>query len=73
MQTNDLATVDWIADPAHRFRRGPAHKITLDEHAPRRDLLTVRVKNFAGNRFPAMNDVIVKCLEEYEAEQGSGQ
>ena len=72
MQTNDLATVDWIADPAHRFRRGPAHKIAPDEHTPRRDLLTVRVKNYAGNRFPAMNDVIVKCLEEYEAEQNGG-
>ncbi len=26
------------------------------------------VKNFAENEFPAMNDVIVNCLEEYEAE-----
>ena len=69
MQTNDLATVDWIADPAHHFRRGPAHKITLDEHAPRLDLLTVRVTNFAGNWFPAMNEMIVNCLSEYEAEQ----
>lgn len=27
------------------------------------------VSNFAENQFPAMNDVIVKCLEEYKAEQ----
>ena len=26
------------------------------------------VKNFAENRFPAMNEVIVNCLREYEAE-----
>ena len=26
------------------------------------------VKNFAENEFPAMNEVIVKCLREYEAE-----
>lgn len=31
------------------------------------------VKNFAENEFPAMNDVIVKCLEDYEAEQNGGQ
>ena len=30
------------------------------------------VKNFAENEFPAMNDVIVKCLEEYEAETNGG-
>ena len=27
------------------------------------------VADFAQNKFPAMNDVIVKCLEEYEADQ----
>ena len=27
------------------------------------------VSNFAENQFPAMNGVIIKCLEEYEAEQ----
>jgi hypothetical protein len=27
------------------------------------------VENFAEHQFPAMNEVIVKCLEEYEAEQ----
>ena len=27
------------------------------------------VKNFAENEFPAMNNVIVKCLEDYEANQ----
>ncbi len=27
------------------------------------------VKNFAENEFPAMNEVIVNCLREYEAEQ----
>ena len=27
------------------------------------------VADFTQNKFPAMNDVIVKCLEEYEAEQ----
>ena len=27
------------------------------------------VSNFAEHQFPAMNEVIVKCLEEYEAEQ----
>ena len=27
------------------------------------------VKNFAENEFPAMNDVIVKCLREYEADE----
>ena len=26
------------------------------------------VQNFAGNQFPAMNEVIVSCLREYEAE-----
>ena len=31
------------------------------------------VKNFAENEFPAMNDVIVNCLREYEAEQNGGQ
>ena len=33
------------------------------------------VKNFAENenQFPAMNDVIVNCLREYEAEQNGGQ
>ena len=30
------------------------------------------VKNFAENEFPAMNDVIVNCLREYEAEQNGG-
>ena len=28
------------------------------------------VEKFATERFPAMNDVIVNCLREYEAEQG---
>lgn len=28
------------------------------------------VKNFAENEFPAMNEVIVNCLREYEAETG---
>ena len=28
------------------------------------------VADFAANRFPAMNKVIVNCLREYEAEQG---
>ncbi len=27
------------------------------------------VEKFAAEQFPAMNDVIVTCLEEYEAEQ----
>ena len=27
------------------------------------------VEKFAIEQFPAMNEVIVKCLEEYEAEQ----
>ena len=31
------------------------------------------VKNFAENEFPAMNDVIVNCLRECEAEQNGGQ
>ncbi len=30
------------------------------------------VKNFAENEFPAMNDVIINCLREYEAEQNGG-
>jgi len=28
------------------------------------------VADFAANRFPAMNEVIVKCLREHDAEQG---
>ena len=31
------------------------------------------VKVFAENEFPAMNKVIMKCLENYEAENNSGQ
>ena len=30
------------------------------------------VKNFAQNEFPAMNEVIVDCLRDYEAEQNAG-
>ena len=30
------------------------------------------VKNFAENEFPAMNEIIVNCLREYEAEQQQG-
>ena len=35
---------------------------------PTRAKIESWVKNFAENEFPAMNDVIVKCLEKYEAE-----
>ena len=38
-----------------------------------RDQIKSRVANFAENEFPAMNDVIVNCLREYEAEQNGGQ
>ena len=31
------------------------------------------IEDFAENEFPAMNNVIVRCFEEYEAEQRSGQ
>ncbi len=43
----------------------------MDEEATRAKI-EAWVKNFAENEFPAMNDVIVKCLEEYEAEQNGG-
>ena len=32
--------------------------------------ITAWVADFAANRFPAMNEVIVNCLREHEAEQG---
>ena len=32
--------------------------------------ITAWVADFAKNRFPAMNEAIVKCLREHEAEQG---
>ena len=32
--------------------------------------ITEWVADFAANRFPAMNEAIVKCLREHEAEQG---
>ena len=32
--------------------------------------ITAWVADFAANRFPAMNEAIVKCLREHEAEQG---
>ena len=38
-----------------------------DEEAVRTTIMDW-VANFAENEFPAMNDVIVKCLEKYEAE-----
>ena len=34
-----------------------------------RDKLMAWVADFAANRFPAMNEVIVNCLKEHEAEQ----
>ncbi len=44
-----------------------------DVHAPGPAKLKAWVKNFAENELPAMNDVIVKCLADYEAEQNGGQ
>ena len=41
----------------------------MDEEATRAKI-EAWVKNFAENEFPAMNEVIVNCLREYEAEQG---
>ena len=43
----------------------------IDEEATRAKI-EAWVKNFAENEFPAMNDVIVNCLREYEAEQNGG-
>ncbi len=40
-----------------------------DENAPRAPSLRKWLKNFAENQFPAMNEVIVNCFREYEAEQ----
>lgn len=40
----------------------------MDEEATRAKI-EAWVKNFAENEFPAMNEVIVNCLREYEAEQ----
>ena len=34
-----------------------------------RDSVEAWMLDFAERKFPAMNEVIVKCLEEYEAEQ----
>ena len=34
-----------------------------------RDKIEAWVSDFANNRFPTMNQVIVDCLREYEAEQ----
>ena len=39
-----------------------------EENAPGPAKLRAWVKNFAENQFPAMNEVIVNCLREYEAE-----
>jgi len=59
MQTNDAGTVD------RTIAVGTGGRATC----PRiEDWIT----NFAENEFPAMNDKIMKCLEEYEAE-ASGQ
>ena len=43
-----------------------------DEDAPGRRKLRNWLSNFADQQFPAMNEVIVKCLQDYEAER-SGQ
>ena len=34
-----------------------------------RDEIKARIYDFAKNQFPAMNEVIVKCLQDYGAEQ----
>ena len=34
-----------------------------------RDRVEAWMLDFAERKFPAMNEVIVKCLEEYDAEQ----
>ena len=40
------------------------------DDGPVRAKITAWVADFAANRFPAMNEVIVNCLREHEAEQG---
>ena len=69
--TNNALLAGWVIlhrEPDH-ILDDPDRGVGWDDGSVRAKI-TAWVADFAANRFPAMNEVIVNCLREYEAEQG---
>ena len=59
----------WMVLDAKEYILDESDYANWQDQAAIRAKIETWVKDFAENQFPAMNEVIVNCLREYEAEQ----